>query len=152
MKLIEKNYDNIYIAGLLDTHNKPFLFKIQRVNALNYGEITTGKITHKNTTLGGYFIETEKSRSYVFNSKTKREYLFEGAISDLWNFLLNNSSYEKLEKYAITKKLNEQLDEHVYYLKKKKLQHLFLLLQNRYIYPYIFHYNQLLKVFCNKLQ
>ena len=62
MKLIEKNYDNIYIAGLLDTHNKPFLFKIQRVNALNYGEITTGKITHKNTTLGGYFIETEKKQ------------------------------------------------------------------------------------------
>ena len=39
---------------------KPLFFRIQRDNMLNCGEIISGHITKKNTTLRGYFIETAK--------------------------------------------------------------------------------------------
>ena len=58
-----------------------------------------------------YFIETEKSRSYVYNSKTKREYLFEGVVSDIWNFMLNNPCYTSVKEYAIRKQFDGNLEE-----------------------------------------
>ncbi len=51
------------ILTILKDENTPLFFQIQRTNMLNYGEIVQGKITQKNTTLRGYFIETTKGLS-----------------------------------------------------------------------------------------
>lgn len=71
MKLIEKKYSHLCITGLFDVQNKPFLYQIQRNNALNYGDITSGRITHKNATLQGYFIETDQKESVFAPSYDK---------------------------------------------------------------------------------
>lgn len=71
MKLIKKKYDNLTLIGLFDSDNKPILLKVQRQNALNYGQTTQGKIIQKNNTLRGYFIETEQKQPVFAPSQKK---------------------------------------------------------------------------------
>lgn len=51
------------ILTILGEDKKPVFFRIQRDNMLNFKEIINGRIVKKNTTLRGYFIETDKKLS-----------------------------------------------------------------------------------------
>ncbi len=49
------------ILTVLANDDTPFYFRIQREKMLNYDEVVGGRITQKNGTLRGYFIETDKN-------------------------------------------------------------------------------------------
>ena len=60
MKLYHKSICGQDIVVFVDIDNTPLRIMAQSQNILNVGEVVQGKITHKNNTLKGYFIETDK--------------------------------------------------------------------------------------------
>ncbi|MBR4931474.1 MAG: ribonuclease E/G [Alphaproteobacteria bacterium] len=71
MKLYYKNICGQDIVVFVDIDNTPLRIMAQSQNILNVGEIVQGKITHKNNTLKGYFIETDKKLP-VFAQTTQK--------------------------------------------------------------------------------
>lgn len=63
-----------------------------------------------------YFFEEEKSRCYLVNEKTHREFLLEGFFADLWNVILNTQDYQKVKEYAKSKNIEHYLDDFLHEL------------------------------------
>jgi len=64
-----------------------------------------------------YFFEQKKSRCYICNERTHREFLLEGVYSDMWKVILDSQNYNKAKEYAKLRGLESEFDEFIQELK-----------------------------------